>query len=107
MLTDLDQSDDEETPEFERITDPIINRYAKQLHELTWALTQETEHYPLNRAQVNQFIDTLTTLRALLVFAHDLERLDGVLRMNFPDVYYNHTANLVSMLTDIPLSTKN
>ena len=106
MHTDLDESD-EETPELERITDPIIKRYASLLHELTWALTQEAEHYPLNREQINQFIGALTTMRTLLVFAEDLERLDGALRMIFPDLYYAQDDDVVQMLVQNPLTTEN
>ncbi|WP_461115981.1 hypothetical protein [Spirosoma jeollabukense] len=105
MLIALDQTD--ESPEPERITDPIIRRYANRLHMLTWELIAETENYELNQDQIKQLIDSLKTLRALLVFAEDLERLDAMLRLSFPGDYYGENESVISMLTDYPLSTSN
>lgn len=104
MRVDLDN---DESHEPERITDPIIKRYAHRLHMMTWELITETEHYDLNPEQIQQFIDSLRTLRAVLIFAEDLERLDAMLRLSFPGDYYGENESVIPMLTDYPLSTSN
>ena len=91
----------------ERITDLVIVKYASLLHQLTWQLKQETEHYELNREQIDQLIESLTTIRALLVFAEDLATLDAMLRMTFPSDYYVESADMLPVLTAFPLSTEN
>lgn len=106
MLIDLDQGDGD-SDESELITDPVIKRYATKLHQLTWELIQETEHYELNREQINQLIDALTTFRNLLVVAEDLSTLDAMLRMTFPNDYLVATADALPILTNFPLSGNN
>jgi len=106
MLIDLDQQDGD-SDESELITDPVIKRYANQLHQLTWALIQETENYELNREQINQLIDSMKTFRNLLVLADDLATLDAMLRMTFPDDYYSQSDDVRPALTAFPLSGEN
>ncbi|QIP12236.1 hypothetical protein G8759_06135 [Spirosoma aureum] len=105
MQINIDPADDAPGPQ--PIIDPMIKRFATKLHELTWELVQETEHYALNRPQIDQLIDSLKTFRAVLVFAEDLERLDAMLRMTFPGDYYGEQENVVGMLTDYSLSGCN
>lgn len=106
MLIDLDRQDDD-SDESELITDPVIKRYAHRLHLLTWELIQETEHYQLNRDQINQMIDSMKTFRNLLVLADDLATLDAMLRMTFPDDYYSQSDDVLPALTAFPLSGEN
>lgn len=106
MHVDLDNENDE-SGEPELITDPIIRRYRHRIHLLTMELIGETQNYTLNQVQINQLIDTLSTLRNLLVMAEDLERLDAMLRMSFPGDYYKENDNLTGMLTDYPLGRAN
>ncbi|SFF25775.1 hypothetical protein [Spirosoma endophyticum] len=105
MLIDLDQTDD--SPDPERITDPMIRRYAYRLHLLTMELCAETEYYELNREQIDQFINSLKTMFYQLGFAEDLQRLDAVLRLSFPGDYYGENESVISMLTNYPLTTSN
>ncbi|GAB3953282.1 hypothetical protein GCM10028805_36670 [Spirosoma harenae] len=104
MQVDLSQ-EDSQSPE--RITDPIIRRYAYRLYLLTQELSAETEHYELNRDQINQFLESLKTVFLQLGFAEDLERLDAMLRMSFPGDYYNENDSVIPMLTDYPLASSN
>lgn len=106
MLTDIDMGDDEgDLPEL--INDPVIKRYGTKIHELLWELIQETEHYELSRPQIDQLIESLRTLRAAMVFAEDLERLDAMLRLTFPDKYYSPEDDLLPLLTTCPLGSCN
>ncbi|MBD2704180.1 hypothetical protein IC229_26285 [Spirosoma sp. BT702] len=105
-MVDLSEEDEEaETPE--RITDPIIKRYGHKLHLLAVELQQETEHYELNREQIDALTNALFTIRDLLVLVEDLETLDAILRMTFAGLYYAKNEELTSDLTRYPLTTSN
>ena len=105
MRTAIDETDEPDEPEL--ITDPIIKHYGHRLYLLTLELIAETEGYELNREQINQLIASLTTVRSLLILSDELAALDAMLRMTFPNEYYGEDENVISMLSDHPLSTSN
>ncbi|WP_020599865.1 hypothetical protein [Spirosoma panaciterrae] len=106
MSNNLDMYDDE-SDELEFINDPIILRYAERLYDLTQELIEETDGYTMNREQIEQVIDSLTTVRRTMALADELATLDAILRMTFSNQYYNPESDAKPALTAFPLSGEN
>ncbi|GAB3327835.1 hypothetical protein GCM10027299_29010 [Larkinella ripae] len=105
MNAEATDDDLPEMPDYIR-TNPLLEKYVAYFHQFIDDLEKRYESQPTNR-DVEVFLDCLMTIHCRICFEGDMNELDNLLKLHFPE-YYPHCEPIsTAQLAVHPLTTSN